>query len=124
MEEGYKGAMSKTRTKMLNNDIQDQVGFVSYESLFSKDFVNGGVAFSDWSDEAADGDDAWLSEVDGSVFVKVADIDLNWCVVLGCDQLISVVAFSWQVEIGQFVIEVDVTFHSSFNVSESSGFHL
>lgn len=77
---------------------------LSYEFLFSKNFVDGSVALTDWSDETADGDNAGLSEVDGPVFVNVADIELNWCVVLWCDQLIGVVAFSWQVEISQFVI--------------------
>ena len=96
---------------------------VSYEFLFSKDFVDSGVAFTNGSDEAADGDDAGLSQIDSSVFVEIADIELDGCVVLWCDQLIGVVALSWQVEISQFVIEVDVTLHSGFNVSVSSLFH-
>ena len=117
-------AILKRKTKKLNNDIQDEGVFVSYEFLFSKDFVDGSVTFTNWSDESADGDDAGFSQIDSSVFVEVADIELDGCVILGCDQPIGVVALSGQVEIGQFVIEVDVTFHFGFNVSKSSLFHL
>ena len=98
--------------------------FRSYEFLFSKDFVDGSVALSNGSDESADGDDVGLSQIDGAVIVQVADIELDRCVVLRGDQPISVVALSGQVEIGQFVIEVDVTLHFGFEVSFSSLFHL
>ena len=54
-----------------------KVGCESNKSFLSEDFIDGSIAFSEGSDEAADGEDVGLSKVDGSIFVKVADINLD-----------------------------------------------
>ncbi len=81
------------------NGIQNMSNH-SDKILFSEDFIDGGIAFSDWSNEATDGDDARLSQVDSSVFVEVADVELDWSVVFWCDESVGVVAFPWEVKIG------------------------
>ncbi len=98
--------------------------FRSYEFLFSKDFVEGSVALSNRSDESTNCNDVRLSQIDCSVFIEVANIELDWRVVLRSDQPICVVALSGQVEICQFVIKIDVALHFGFDVSLSSLFHL
>jgi len=82
------------------NGIQNITASKSYEVLFSKDFINGSIAFSNWSDESTDSDDAGLSEVNSSVGVNVADVDLDWSIVFWCDKLVGVVALSGKVKIG------------------------
>ena len=44
--------------------------------------------------------------------------------VLGGDDLVSVVALAGQVDVGQLVVLVDAALHSSFVGSGSAGFHL
>ena len=43
--------------------------------------------------------------------------------VLGGDDLVSVVALAGQVDVGQLVVLVDAALHSSFVSSGSAGFH-
>ncbi len=49
----------------------------SYKFFFSEDFVEGSITFSDGSDKAADGENAGFSQVDGTIIVKVADVELD-----------------------------------------------
>lgn len=111
------------KSKCDNKDDEQKLMNGSYEGLFPEDFVEGSIAFSDWSDETTNGDDVGFGQVDGAIFIDVADVELDGSIVLGSDESVSVIAFSWEIKISQFVIEVHVTPHLCLNVSLSSALH-
>ncbi len=59
-----------------NTEIQNLM-IQSYKCFFSEDFIEGSITFSDGSDKAADGENGGFSQVDGTIIVKVADVELD-----------------------------------------------
>ena len=75
------------------------------------------------SNVSADGDDIGLVEIDGAIGFNIADGDLDWGEIFGSDNSVSIVTFSWKIDIADFVLVIDGTLHFGLDVSLSSGLH-
>ena len=77
--------------------------FTSDEVLLLEDFFDSLVTFSGTPNEPADGDDVDVGQVDGSVGVESAEGKLDAWSIFGSNELVGVVAFTGEVDIGQLM---------------------
>lgn len=95
----------------------------SDQFFFLHDFFDSSVTLTSTTNVSANGDEVGFAEIDGAIGLDVADGDLDWGMVLGGDDSVSIVAFSGEINVGEFVFVVDGSSHFGFEVALSACFH-
>ena len=78
------------------------------------------IALASGSDEARDGDEVGLAEIDSSILVDIADGELDGGMILGGDETISVVTLAGKIDVGHLVLLVDGAFHLLLGVLDAA----